>query len=60
MANELASLADMNVGSGLAQMGKSTVSLRKLYNDYVMSASEQGETPLKFDQWVNTQGNGNG
>lgn len=52
MANELASLADISLGSGLASMAKSTIALRKQYNQYAMQAQENGQEPMSFEEWV--------
>lgn len=54
MANELASLADISLGAGLAQMAKSNLSLRKQYNQYALNAQESGETPMSYEEWVKT------
>jgi hypothetical protein len=56
MANKLAQLAqspeEAYVGSGMANMAKSTVSLRAAYNDYVIESQSNGETPKPFDEWA--------
>ena len=61
----MASLSDLAakptagmLGSGLAQMAGSKMSLRKPYHDYVLNAQESGEEVLPFDEWAKRQNNG--
>lgn len=61
----MASLSDLAakptagmLGSGLAQMAGSKMSLRKPYQDYVLQAQENGEEVIPFDEWAARQTNG--
>lgn len=61
----MANLADLAMkptpkmlGSGLAQMAGTKMSLRKPYQDYVIQATENGEEVIPFEEWSKTQNNG--
>ena len=61
MANALTDLmygkpSKAPVGSGMANRARETVGMRSKYDQYVVDAQENGETPIPFDKWVKQQG----
>ena len=43
------------VGSGMAAMAKNTIMMKKAYDQHVMDAQENGDTPLPFADWMKQQ-----
>lgn len=52
MAGKIQALIDMLRGSGGVGNGAGIIEQRKAYNDYVISQSEQGMQPLRFEDFV--------
>lgn len=43
------------IGAGAAKLAMDTVEAKKLYDQHVMDAQENGTDPLPFDEWVKQQ-----